>query len=77
MIFRKFSKISNRVRIATGGSQHEVLLFACLYRKSEKASISQYAANSVKYARKVSDVNKYIGCDRKIETLGLHLQELD
>jgi hypothetical protein len=54
MIFRKFSKVSNRVRIATCDSQHEVLLFACLYREAEKASISQCAANSVKYVRKVS-----------------------
>jgi hypothetical protein len=43
MIFCKFSKISNRVRIATCGSQHEVLLFACLDRKAEKTSISQCA----------------------------------
>jgi hypothetical protein len=32
--------------MATCGPQHEVLLFACLHREAEKASISQCAANS-------------------------------
>src|ERR1700722_1876642 len=58
-------------------SQREVLLFAYLDRKAEKAAVSQRAPNSLKHPRQVSDVDKYVGGTRKIELFGLRLQELD
>src|ERR1700722_2525958 len=64
------------MRIVTIGPQHEVLRRAYLDRKAEKATVPQGASNSLKYRRQVAEVEKHIGGDRKIEIVGLRLQEL-
>ena len=47
--FREPSKVTLRMRIATGGPQHEILVLACLDGKAEKTSFTERASNTLKH----------------------------
>src|ERR1700692_4264853 len=64
------------MRIAAGGSQHEVPIFARLDPKAAKTARSERTSNALKHRRQVSDVDKYVSRQRQIEIPGLRPQEL-